>query len=126
MLKVLFLCGKNKDRSPTAEAIFADWPSIDVASAGLDNDADNRCTPELIAWADKIFVMEPIHKRKLSSQFRKQLKIQPICLNIHNRYDYMDPELVDLLKRRVTPHLPSLRSAGPVRKKRPFNQPPHQ
>ena len=31
-------------------------PSIEVDSAGLNNDAENPVTPENVAWADLIFV----------------------------------------------------------------------
>jgi predicted protein tyrosine phosphatase len=52
MKKVLFLCSQNRLRSPTAEQVFASHKGIEVASAGLNNDAENPTTPELIAWAD--------------------------------------------------------------------------
>ncbi len=37
---VLFLCSQNRLRSPTAEQVFADWPGIETASAGLLADAE--------------------------------------------------------------------------------------
>jgi len=58
---VLFVCSRNRLRSPTAEQVFADWPGIETASAGVDHDADNPLTPELLQWADVIFVMERVH-----------------------------------------------------------------
>lgn len=45
---VLFICSQNRLRSPTAEQVFADWPGIETSSAGLNNDAENPATPELI------------------------------------------------------------------------------
>ena len=42
---VLFICSRNRLRSPTAERVFADWPGIETASAGLAPDADS---PELL------------------------------------------------------------------------------
>lgn len=39
-MNVLFVCGRNKWRSPTAEQVFADWPGIVCASAGLNHDAE--------------------------------------------------------------------------------------
>jgi predicted protein tyrosine phosphatase len=106
MKKVLFLCGRNRFRSPTAEAIFAGLPDIEVESAGLDHDADTECTPELVAWADIVFVMEKSHKQKLSRQFRAHLRsARVICLDIPDNYAYMQPELVQLLQTRVGRHL---------------------
>jgi predicted protein tyrosine phosphatase len=104
---ILFICSANRLRSPTAEAIFSDWPGIEVASAGLDQRASVVMDPEMVEWADTIFVMEKAHRSKLSLNFRPQLKNQKIiCLNIPDDYDFMQPELIKLLRVRVTPHLP--------------------
>jgi len=106
MRRVLFICSQNRLRSPTAEQVFASWPGIEVASAGLNASADNPVTPELVEWAQTIFVMEKHHRNKLSKRFRAQLKGQRvICLNIPDEYEYMDPRLVKLLEALVAPHL---------------------
>lgn len=106
MRKVLFICSQNRLRSPTAEQVFADWPGVETASAGLNNDAENPLTPELLAWADVVFVMERAHRNKLSSRFRRNLERQRIiCLDIPDDYDYMDPALVALLRAKVPRHL---------------------
>ena len=103
---VLFVCSQNRMRSPTGEQVFADWPGIEVASAGLSEGADNPVTPELLAWADLIFVMERAHRTKLQSRFRTHLKRQRIvCLNIPDNYRFMDAKLVRLLKASVPTYL---------------------
>ena len=104
--RILFLCSRNRLRSPTAERVFADRADIEVASAGLSSDADEPCTAELVAWADLIFVMEKTHRRKLSRQFGRVLKARVVCLDIADDYDFMAPELVALLRARVPRHLP--------------------
>ncbi len=107
MKKVLFICSKNRLRSPTAEHVFAEFPGIECASAGLSNDAENPVTSELIEWADLIFVMEKVHRQKLSAKFRRYLgKARVICLDIPDHYSFMDPSLVKLLKEKVTRFLP--------------------
>lgn len=68
-LNVLFICSQNRLRSPTAEQVFADWPGIETQSAGLGNDADVPVTPELLAWSNLIFVMETVHRDRLSKKF---------------------------------------------------------
>ena len=73
MKKVLFLCSQNRLRSPTAESIFSDINGYDVLSAGLNNDATTPLTPELIEWAEFIFVMEKAHRNKLQKKFRRYL-----------------------------------------------------
>lgn len=108
MTRVLFLCSMNRLRSPTAEQVFANHPGIECDSAGLSDDAVNPVTDELIEWAELIFVMEKRHRAKLTKQFRKHLRNRRIiCLDIPDDYDLMDPELIEILKRRVTPLLPS-------------------
>lgn len=112
--KVLFLCGKNRERSLTAEYIFAGRPDLEVRSAGLDNDAEYQCTAEDVEWAHRIFVMEASQKDKLSLRFKPQLKNARVsCLNIRNKYKFMDTELVRLLHSRVNAYLPSQRPASP-------------
>lgn len=108
MTRVLFVCSMNRLRSPTAEQVFAGHPGIECDSAGLNNDADNPVTGELVEWAELIFVMEKAHRTKLAKRFRKHLGgRRVICLDIPDDYDFMDPELVELLKRKVTPLLTS-------------------
>jgi predicted protein tyrosine phosphatase len=107
MLRVLFVCSQNRWRSPTAEEVFADYPGIECSSAGLNHDAEHPLTPELVEWADLICVMERRHKAKLSDRFQPFLSSRRvICLNIPDKYRFMDPSLVKLLKVKVTPLLP--------------------
>ena len=104
--RVLFICSQNRLRSPTAEQVFAAYPRVETASAGLNNDADNPVTPELLGWADIIFVMERTHRAKLSSRFRASMKNKRvICLDIPDDYAFMDPDLIRLLEAKVPRHL---------------------
>jgi predicted protein tyrosine phosphatase len=102
MTNALFLCSQNKLRSPTAEAVFANWPDVQTDSAGLNNDAEQQLSPEQIGWADFIFVMEISHRDKLRKHFSKFLSNKRvICLDIPDKYKYMQPELVRLLEQKV-------------------------
>jgi predicted protein tyrosine phosphatase len=106
--KVLFICSQNRLRSPTAEQVFANWPGVEASSAGLNNDAENPVTPELVEWADLIFVMEKAHRSKLSAKFKPYLgKARVVCLDIPDEFEFMDPDLIKLLKAKVSRHLPS-------------------
>jgi predicted protein tyrosine phosphatase len=108
MKNVLFICSQNKLRSPTAEQVFSSYPGIECSSAGLNNDAENPVTPELVEWAEIIFVMEKTHRSKLTSKFKKHLNNKRIiCLDIPDDYELMDPALISLLKAKVERHLPS-------------------
>ncbi|MCL1495327.1 MAG: low molecular weight protein tyrosine phosphatase family protein [Pseudanabaena sp. Salubria-1] len=105
-MKLLFVCGKNRLRSPTAETIFMSYEGLEVDSAGIDREADTPLSSEAIIWADLIFVMENSHRRKLSTKFPSWIKNKRvICLDIPDKYDYMEPALVELLKRKVLPLL---------------------
>jgi len=100
--KVLFLCSKNKLRSPTAEAIFSNVDDWEVYSAGVSNDSEVHVSLEDIEWADYIFVMEKAHKKKLSSKFGRAIKDQKvISLDIPDDYEYMDEKLVEILQSKV-------------------------
>lgn len=94
-------------RSPTAEQVFADWPGLKTSSAGLNHDAEEAVTTELVEWADVIFVMERAHRSKLQKRFKASLgRARVICLGIPDEYEFMDPNLIRLLKTRVPPFLP--------------------
>ena len=105
---VLFICTQNRLRSPTAEQVFADWPGVETASAGLGNDAEVPVSSELLAWADTVFVMEKVHRSRLSAKFGRHLNgKRVICLDIPDDYAYMDAALVTLLKQKVPRFLPA-------------------
>lgn len=101
--KILFVCSRNRLRSPTAEQVFSQREDLDVESAGTNHDADNPLTPELVSWADIIFVMEGSHRDKLLRRFKSSLKdARVVCLDIPDNYEFMAPALVQLLDRKVS------------------------
>jgi len=102
MKHILFICSQNKLRSPTAEKVFAGMDGFKVRSAGLDKDATQVLTEDLVLWADTIFVMEKSHRNKLLKKFKNYISTQRIiCLNIPDEYDFMDFELVVILKEKL-------------------------
>jgi predicted protein tyrosine phosphatase len=107
MKRVLFICGQNKLRSPTAEQVLASWPGLEVSSAGLNHDAEEPLTSEMVREADLIFVMEKAHRSRLSRRFKADLgRARVVCLDIPDNYAFMDAELVELLRARVPRYLP--------------------
>ena len=106
MVRVLFVCSQNRLRSPTAEQVFASWPGVEVASAGVHESADVPLDPELIQWADIVFFMEKAHRTKALRRFPNQLggKHQ-IVLNIPDNYQFMEPGLIELLESKMCPYL---------------------
>lgn len=110
MKKVLFVCTQNRLRSPTAENVFSNYRGINVKSAGLDPHAKIHLSSNLIEWSDIIFVMEKTHLEKIKNKYSGKLKGKKIiCLNIPDEYDFMQPQLIDILKEKVPKHLKSLK-----------------
>jgi predicted protein tyrosine phosphatase len=106
MRKLLFICSRNRLRSPTAESVFAGWPNVETDSAGLATDAETVLSADQVEWADLIFVMEKTHRTKLAQRFKAQLKGKKVvCLDIPDDYEFMQPELVSILERKVQVHL---------------------
>jgi predicted protein tyrosine phosphatase len=102
MKHVLFIFSQNRLRSPTAEQVFSNRVGFEVASAGLNPGANTPVSPELLQWADVIFVMERGHRNKLSKKFRAHLRSKRvICLDIPDEFEYMDPTLIKLLEAKV-------------------------
>lgn len=106
MHRALFVCSQNRLRSPTAEEVFSKLPGIECASAGTDEQANVPLDPELIEWADVIYVMEASHRARIAKRFRKYLGGKKIVvLNIPDDYGFMQPELIAVLERKLAPLL---------------------
>lgn len=102
MKRILFVCSQNRLRSPTAEAVFSEYPQLEALSAGTNHDAETPLSGDLIEWADVIVAMEKTHKTKISQKFRSQLANKRIVvLSIPDNYDYMQPELIKILKAKL-------------------------
>lgn len=110
MKKVLFVCTQNRLRSPTAENVFKSYSRIQVKSAGIDPHAKIHLTPSLIDWSDIVFVMEKSNLEKIKKKYSEKLRGKKlICLNIPDEYDFMQPQLIEILKEKVPKHLKSLK-----------------
>ena len=98
-LRVLFVCSRNRLRSPTAEAVVADWPGVTAVSAGTAPDADARVSLDLVEWADVVVAFEPRHRRRLAAMFGPTLRdTRVVVLGIPDDYGFMDPALVEALR----------------------------
>ena len=104
--KLLFVCGQNRYRSPTAERLYEGFAGYHVTSAGVDPAARIRVTQEHIEWADMIFVMEIEQAQKLRRKFKDVLAgKRVICLGIPDTYGYMNLGLVKELKKRLSDYV---------------------
>ena len=101
MRKYLFVCFANINRSPYAARWFSDYCAkygikAEVKSAGLEAEPDSynprarvKLTPELVRWADKIFVMDKGLQIRMSKKYPASIT-KSYCLDIP---DIFDPNL---------------------------------
>jgi predicted protein tyrosine phosphatase len=105
--RVLFICRHNRMRSATAERIFSKRADLDVRSAGTSDVALARVNAHMLDWADVIFIMEDQQRTSLRERFKDHPALDRlICLDIPDEFDFLQPELVELLQARAAPHLP--------------------
>jgi predicted protein tyrosine phosphatase len=105
-LKILFVCSQNKWRSLTAEKIYAGFPGYAVKSAGTEENARIKVTEGHVGWADLIFAMEKQHVDRLRDKFPEALAGKRIvCLHIAANLEYMNPQLVELLKSKLSEYI---------------------
>jgi predicted protein tyrosine phosphatase len=98
-LKILFVCTVNRLRSATANKIYENDPRFEVRSAGTDKRANTVISSDLLNWADSIVVMEKHHRNFIRQKFPDIYKNKKIvCLYIPDEYDYMQKELIFILK----------------------------
>ncbi|MET0327176.1 MAG: phosphotyrosine protein phosphatase [Luteimonas sp.] len=103
---LLCACTRNRLRSPAVAQVFADWPVVETASAGLRADAEVRGTPERRARADTVSVRERVHRTCLGGRFRAHRRhVRVVCLDIPDDFGCMAPARVRLVAAKVTPHL---------------------
>ena len=108
-IRTLFICYYNRKRSATAERVFGRDPALDVRSAGTSDEAMVQVNERMLDWADVVFIMEDEQRRELNRLFPKHPALNRlICLEIPDKYEFLDPELVNLLQERTRPHLDRL------------------
>lgn len=104
--KLLFVCSRNRWRSPTAEALVNRRPGFEARSAGTENGARIKVTAGHIGWADMIFCMEQKHAARLRERFADVLRNKPlIVLRIPDEFGFQDPALVELLQSELSAYL---------------------
>jgi predicted protein tyrosine phosphatase len=101
-MHVLFVCSRNRRRSPTAERLYDGHPSVRALSAGTAPDAEARLSLDLLQWADLIVCMEPRHAKAIQRAFGPHLAdARIVTLGIPDDYEPDDPALVRLLRARL-------------------------
>ena len=102
---ILVVCGRNKRRSRTAEYIFKNDMRINIKSVGLSPKSDKQIREDDVLWADRIYVMEQGQGARIAGTYR-HLSLPPIeVLHIEDEYEYLEPELVEMLEDRINASL---------------------
>jgi len=104
--RILFVCGRNLRRSPTAEALYRDDPRVDVRSAGVGEQSRRRLTRGDLEWADVVLAMEHRYVKRIREAFRDLPKLPRIeSLDVPDEYEFMDEELVEILRISIETHI---------------------
>jgi predicted protein tyrosine phosphatase len=98
---ILVICGKNKRRSRTAEFIFKNDRRFNIRSAGLSPKSDRKLSVNDLNWAGLVLVMEPDHRAKIKEIYRQIQLPKMEVLFIPDEYDYLQPELVEILHAKI-------------------------
>lgn len=69
-IKILFVCGRGKKRSPTAASIFKRNPNLSIRFGGISKQSKHQICKDDVMWADIIFVMEARQKEWINDNFR--------------------------------------------------------
>jgi predicted protein tyrosine phosphatase len=100
--KILFVCTVNRMRSATAHRIYENDDRFEVKSAGTDETANTSLSLDILNWADCIIVMEKYHRNFIRERFPEiYMNKKIICLYIPDVYNYMQTELISILKDKV-------------------------
>jgi predicted protein tyrosine phosphatase len=111
-VNVLFVCSRNRWRSPTGEKVWERVSGVAVRSAGTSRNARRRLTVADIRWAELILVMEEKHKARIKADFRGETRFKALyVLDIEDDYRFMDPDLVEIIRRKTEPLIRGTRFA---------------
>jgi predicted protein tyrosine phosphatase len=107
--RILFVCTANRDRSRTAEDLYAEDSRYEVASAGTWRHATTPLSRGLLLWADRIFVMserEDRHRSQIEARFA-DVRRPIVDLEIPDQSDWFrgHPGLTRRLLERLEPYL---------------------
>jgi len=103
-MNILFVCRRNKWRSKTAETIYRNHGFHQFKSAGTSNSANIKINQSHLNWADLVFVMEQKHKDQINAKFDITTDTI-VILDIEDNYEYMNKDLIQMLKESIDPYL---------------------
>ena len=90
-----------KLRSRTAEHIFKNDSRFKIRSVGLSPSSDRKISENDLRWANIVFVMEQDQREKIWDIYKNITLPNIEVLNIEDDYEFMDPELIEMLTERI-------------------------
>jgi len=107
-IKILFVCGRNRWRSPTAERIYCDDPRVSVRSGGVNGNSRREVSESDLDWADLVLVMERRYTLRIKSRFHNRESFPPMeSLEIQDDYAPMNQQLIGLIRVGTEHHIMS-------------------
>lgn len=121
-IRVLFVCRANRNRSPTAERVFAElvraWGrtvfdplhptarhDVQVASAGYEADDDgNPLDQAMLDAATYVFALDQDVANELKRRRYRIGASKLLILDVPDRYHCGFPDLVEILRAQLDPY----------------------
>ena len=100
--RVLTVCSANMLRSPTIAMVLSMPPyDYNTRSAGTHSFALIPVTEELLFWADEIVCADTEHALTIRDRLMELNLDKPVVnLRIPDNYEYRNPELIMMIRRR--------------------------
>ena len=100
--RVLTVCSANMLRSPTIALVLSMPPyDYNTRSAGTHSFALIPVTEDLLMWADEIVCADTEHALIIRDKLMEYQLDKPIVnLRIPDNYEYRNPELILMIRRR--------------------------
>ena len=100
--RVLTVCSANMLRSPTIAVVLSMPPyDYNTRSAGTHSFALVPVTEDLLMWADEVVCADTEHALIIRDKLMEYQLDKPIVnLRIPDNYEYRNPELIMMIRRR--------------------------
>lgn len=76
-----------------------------IRSVGLSPKSERQIKEKDVLWADLIYVMEQGQRARIAGTYRHLLLPPLEVLHIEDEYEYLAPELIEMLEDRINSSL---------------------
>lgn len=106
-LRVLTVCSAGLLRSPSVAKYLTEDKGYNCRAAGVHDYALIQVDEVLIEWANVIVFMQEEHKSASMRKGKLRSKLMEkrcVVLNIPDEFEYCDPELMEIIAKKVEEH----------------------